>query len=141
MKAAALLLVAILSGCASYPALRQDRNPAPSSSMSREDAIYFSEGWFQSDKLNRRYIDLSNTGSMVPMYDSRTVLWIERLKGKPSRGDVVISYQGGELVCHPALEVRGEHAYISGINNHYSDGWIPLSSVQWRVVAAIYTKR
>lgn len=120
---------------------REDYAPAPSSSVSLEQAQKIAESWWQMDKANHWFIGIEPTGSMVPLFDSRSVLLIERLKEAPRRGDAVAWMEGERLITHRVGDVKNGHAYISGINNRWSDGWIPCDRLLWRVVGIIYTER
>jgi hypothetical protein len=140
-----LPLLLLLVGCAGVDVKRittEHSNPAPSSSLTRAEAIAMGEAWFTSDKLNRRYIEVRPTSSMVPLYDSRTILLVERVNGPVLKGQSLLFDRPdvpGDLVCHGAQKVEADRVYISGLNVLHPDGWVPLSAVFWRVSVALYT--
>jgi hypothetical protein len=76
------------------------------------------------------------TGSMRPWLVGGELVVMEPYHGQPlAKGDpLVFNRDDGTLsVLHMVASVNERAVYMTGINNRYSDGWHPLSSVRYIV--------
>lgn len=141
--AAALLWLLLCPGSQGMETLREDRKPAPSSSLSKAEAIALGNLWKQTDPQKRDFCLVSNSGSMAPVLDSRSVLLLEKATAADLRkNDISIYHRDtGPTVCHRVVEVGATSVLFDGDNNRASDGWIPADRIRWRVVSIIFTRR
>ena len=117
---------------------REEYNPAATSSLTSKEAetyaklIASSHGW--------KWCKVEPTGSMVPVFDSGSILVLEPVTVglQVFTGDILRDRKG---VTHRAREVKGDTVYISGDNNLWPDGWRKLSEFEYRVAAVIYARR
>jgi hypothetical protein len=139
----ALLFLATAVDSAARPLSPEDLKPAPSSSLTKPEALAFGAAWKQADPAKRDYCEVQATGSMTPIFDSRSVLLLERVEaGTLKKNDISIYLRSaGATTCHRVMEVRSDGVLFEGDNNRYSDGWISPDRVQWRVVAIFFTRR
>lgn len=139
---ALLGLAFVLTGCAP-DGPRENWNPAPSSSLTKSQAIQLAARCAFSVEPNLSFSEVSATGSMVPFFDSRSVVLCEPYIGqKINKGDVVVFDRGDHPnVAHRVIDVKDGHFFASGDNNQHSDGWFPLSQINRRVVGVLYTAR
>ena len=123
--------------------VRDDLRPAPSSPLTRQDALAIGALWKQSNPEKRDYCAVAPTGSMAPILDSRSVLLIERASADDLRKNDLSIYLASAVqsICHRVIEVRPYAVLFDGDNNRRSDGWIPAGRVRWRVAAIIFTRR
>lgn len=123
--------------------VREDARPAPSSSLSKADALALASLWKQTSPQTRDYCEVGATGSMAPVLDSRSILLLERITASDLRkNDISIYVHSAELTtCHRVLDVRPEGVLFSGDNNSENDGWIQPDRVRWRVVGILFTRR
>lgn len=138
---AALVLVMLLGGCGK----REDLRPAPTSSITKDQAILDASAWALRDPSNRSFSTVADTGSMVPLFDSRAVLLLEPAQGPDLvPGDIAL-YDNlrGSTICHRVREVSGTAVLFTGDNNDKlsPDGWIAHERIRWRVAGMIYSKR
>lgn len=138
-------LAALVSGCGgSADVPREDRTPAPSSSLTKQDAIASAQLWAMFDTSRRGFCEVAPTGSMAPVIDSRSVLLLERVRPGDLRPNDIAIFErepGKPSVCHRVHEVRPDGVLFSGDNNRGSDGWIRPERIQWRVAGILYTQR
>jgi hypothetical protein len=139
---AAMLWVATLPAAA-REVLQEDIRPAPSSSLSKSDALSLAMLWKQTNPLARDYCEVGPTGSMAPVLDSRSILLLERITAADlKKNDISIYVHSAEsTTCHRVIDIRPGSVLFEGDNNHEPDGWIPSDRVRWRVVAIIFTQR
>lgn len=137
MKYLAIILCLFIFGCA--PKDKEYYNPAPSSSLNRSDAEFLA--YFivsRNDKL--AIIDITPTGSMLPIMDSSSIVIGEKYQGQPLKmNDIVIYNSDNMLIIHRIKEVSEDSVFIVGDNNKYSDGWISKKKIKYRAVMLIYT--
>jgi hypothetical protein len=122
---------------------KEDVNPAPSSSVTKEQAKALGFWWVIGDPNNRITGDVTPTASMIPYVDSRSILFLEKYTGqKLYVGDIVMFDRGdAKNVLHRIKDIKDGHVYMSGDNNMYPDGWFPLSAIKYRLAGQIYTQR
>lgn len=130
------LALCLASGCANVPSI------GPSSSLSRQDANAIAAN-FTAGHANRTtaWPDCS-AGSMLPYIDGNHLLLLEAYTGGWLKvGQVVVAdTRAGKGICHQIVAVDRDRqaVFISGCHNRYSDGWVPVGSIHWRVVGALY---
>jgi hypothetical protein len=143
MIGASLLLV-VFCGCGKRT--REEANPAPSSSMEKQTALNWALRWAETDP-GRSYREVAATGSMLPVFDSRSVLLLERVKASDLKPNDIALYataldgSGDATISHRIREVRPDGVLFDGDNNQASDGWIAPGRVRWRVCGILYTRR
>jgi len=139
MKYIFLALFLFLFGCA--PKDKESHNPAPSSSLSKVSAEFLAYSIIaRDDKLI--LVDISATGSMLPILDSSTIVVCEKYNGKALRlNDIVVYDRGDKLIIHRIKELRENSVFIVGDNNKFSDGWIDKKTIKYRVVALFFTNK
>lgn len=125
---------------------REKTNPAPSSSDSKAIVIGDAKRWVDSNPLNRRFAVVNPTGSMLPYFDSFSVLLEEKVTGYELVPGDIASYDDlkGGTICHRVREVNARGAVLfTGDNNRNTspDGWIAPSRIRWRVAGILYSKR
>ena len=131
-----LLLVLLLTSCTKQRPL-EDRSPAGSSSLTKAQAVAIASA-------QGPWTYVAPTGSMAPVIDSGCVLMLEVYTGQRLHaGDILLHQPDGfnGTICHRVVEVGEDAVYMSGDNNMWPDGWIKLSTVRYRVVGIIFTKR
>jgi len=142
----ALLVLALggavlaIGGC--VHATPEQRKPAGSSSMSRDEASMFAAvAWAAQEPARRSYGPVTDTGSMLPAFDSRSILLLEKLEGQPLPGDILHVNQGPgrERIGHRVRAVRDGWVLLDGDNSKHQDGWFPIERVNWRVAGILYT--
>lgn len=137
-----LLWALLLTGCQTT-GLRplEDRTPAGSSSMSKLDAAAIAGDYVRL--YGGTLGNVSPTGSMAPVLDSRSLLLLEPYHGQQLHvGDIVVYDRGDQPnVVHRIVEIRGDAFYVSGDNNQWPDGWFKLSAIKYRVAGVLYTAR
>lgn len=139
--AAALLL----AGCQTAPEWhgegREESNPAPTSSMTKAEAVQLANLWVLTDRENRSCSLVAPTGSMLPFLDSHSVLLLEKVKPQDLRENNIAIYQGKtSQVVHRVKEITPDGIWFEGDNNHYSDGWIKPEQIRWRIAGILYCK-
>jgi signal peptidase I len=135
----AILLVAS-AGCENLPP--EQHRPAGSSSMTRSDAILFAAiAWASAHPDRRSFGPVSSTGSMLPSFDSRSILLLERLEAPPLPGDILSVNEGPgrENIGHRVRFVKKGWVWLEGDNNHFPDGWYSVDHINWRVAGILYT--
>lgn len=79
------------------------------------------------------------TGSMLPTMSERSVVVVEPVKfAEVKVGDIVVFTQGGSLVCHRVLHVRGSHLITRGDNNFNANPPVFPEALQGRVRAVFF---
>jgi hypothetical protein len=121
----------------------EERRPAPSSSLSKSEAMNLGVMWKLSNPALRAYCEVAPTGSMVPILDSRCVLLLERVKADQLRKNDISIYLSDDnaTICHRVMDVKNGSVLFEGDNNPRSDGWVAPSRILWRVTAIIFTQR
>jgi hypothetical protein len=143
----ALLLAGAMGGgllvpCGCVHRTPEESNPAASSSMTRSEAVLLAAvAWTMQDPARRSYSIVTDTGSMLPAFDSRSILLLEKLESPPLRGDILHVDQGPGRpnIGHRVRAVKEGWVLMDGDNSPWSDGWFPLDRVGWRVAGILYT--
>ena len=135
------LLALLLGGCASLDVPLEDRNPAPSSSVTKVQAQFDAGVWAFGGPA-RAWSGVSPTGSMAPFIDSRSIVLYEAFDGRVNVGDWVY-FDRGDVpnVLHRVVDVTATHVFIASVNTRGSDGWFPKSAIKYRVAGVLYTER
>lgn len=127
MKTAVLFLAACISASASWPAPR----------LAFYHTTTAAQSWAYANieaRLNGWEISTISgaSHSMAPYLHGGDLVLLEPYTGQPLKaGEVVSYYMSAEYprVLHMVCDVNTRAVYITGTNNHWSDGWVPL----WRV--------
>jgi hypothetical protein len=130
-----LILSLLVASCGRQT--REERKPMPSAAMSHARAESWASVHWDFPALGRTHHTVKDTGSMLPLFGSTSILLTEPARDIQA-GDIVI--YGERQIVHRVREVRDEHALVDGDNNKASDGWIPLASVRARVAGILYSK-
>ena|GEM_PF-5784350 len=122
---------------------REDLHPAPSSSLTKGEALAFAALWRQSNPSLRDYCEVGSSGSMTPVLDSRCILLLERATATDLRKNDISIYLHSAVMtaCHRVIEVRPDGILFAGDNNRRSDGWVAPERIRWRVAAIFFTRR
>lgn len=137
-----LVLLALLpTGCGK----REDLRPAPTSSFTKDQATIDARGWVARSPTERSFCNVKGSGSMVPLFDSRSVLLLETVRGLSLvPGDIALydDLKGG-LVVHRVRQVGSTAVLFTGDNNDplQPDGWIASERIRWRVAGILYSRR
>ena len=77
---------------------------------------------------------------MEPFFTSRSVPLCVRYAGQQLGNGTVAIFNRGDhpRVIHVISAQNATHFYMSGYNNHNSDGWYPKTSVEGFVVGQLY---
>lgn len=137
--AAHLVVLGVILGCSSpAPELL---HPAPSSRLTTAEALTLAQ--IYAVNSSRSYSTVAPTGSMVPTFDSRSVLLLEKIRELPAVGDIVVADEGPgrENVGHRVTAAQDDSVILSGDANHTSDGWVRIDRLKWRVAGILYTRR
>lgn len=89
-------------------------------------------------------VQVEPTGSMLPVFDSHSILIVEKVKGADLKYNDIALYsidQKDNTTCHRVKAVKPGAVYMSGDNNKVSDGWIDSNRILYRVVGIIYGQR
>lgn len=122
---------------------------APSSSLDKSGAIGQAVLWTLARPGLTSYVQVATSASMLPYFDSSTVLLLEVATGRDLRvGDLALFERAGAkpgdpTVCHRVTAVNPETGacLFSGNNNAgVSDGWIPSDRVRWRVAGMLFSR-
>jgi hypothetical protein len=137
------LAFAPVAGRAGVGLVAEQKRPAPSSSLTKSEAMEIGARWKQTNPAMRSYCEVHPTGSMVPILDSRCVLLLERVSADQLRKNDISIYMRGDdvTVCHRVMDVRNGAVLFEGDNNPRSDGWVARDRILWRVTAIIFTQR
>ncbi len=137
------LAFAPVAGRAGVGVVAEQKRPAPSSSLTKSEAMQIGARWKQTNPALRSYCEVQPTGSMVPILDSRCVLLLERVSaGQLRKNDISIYMRGDDVtICHRVMDVRNGGVLFEGDNNPRSDGWVAPDRILWRVTAIIFTQR
>jgi len=133
-------LAFITAGCSKQP-LESAGPPAPSSGVSPDFARMEANRF--AALIGGRVMRFSDTGSMLPYIDSRSVAVGERIDARSTtlhKGDIVaFEHPAFGYVCHRVTEV-GKDGYVltSGDNTSRGDGW---QRPVYRLVSIYYTVR
>ncbi len=137
------LALAPAAGRAGVGLVAEQKRPAPSSSLTKSEALQIGARWKQTNPAQRSYCEVNPTGSMVPILDSRCVLLLERVSADQLRKNDISIYMRGDdvTICHRVMDVRNGAVLFEGDNNPRSDGWVTSERILWRVTAIIFTQR
>lgn len=123
---------------------REEAQPPPSSSYSLEAVKGEATTWQNVDPSVRRWFSVANTGSMLPLFGSNSVLLCESMQGKrASIGDILLidDLRGGTY-CHTCTLVDADgNVRTRGYNNNSSDAYVERRRVLWRVIGILYAQR
>lgn len=129
----------------------QSDKPSAHSSLTMTEIKQGFNGYWK--KKGYTYFTVANTNSMEPWIDENCIVGVEtlneqRLAKQPiSVGDVVIYKRvwnnALQLVIHRVtmLDNEGKKFYIKGDNNYFSDGWIKIEDVKYRMFQITYAQQ
>lgn len=130
------MMAALLAGCTSWPKEKTEFLHV----NSRADALKLANAWL-NPRFGRTWSTVGFTGSMRPVLNGGEVLFLQDYSGQPVRAGQIVCFNrdaGAPRCLHRLIEVRDGGAYISGDNNRNSDGWFPLTRINY-VVAKVIT--
>lgn len=124
---------------------KEVENPAPSSSLTKDEALNLARFFVLGDPTRRSISLVSPTGSMLPVLASNHVMLLERATGHElAIGDIaIIERETGKTFVHRVTD-KGESSggvFMAGDNSKTPDGWFFSSRVRWRVVGVIYFQK
>lgn len=134
---AVLLVVCLVGVFGCSDRTPEQANPAPSSSLTKADAIAWAFKHWDGTAAGRTHCGVLPTGSMLPVFGSTSVLLLEPAT-QPRVGDLLL-YDAANY-SHRVKEVRDGHVLMDGDNNDHSDGWVELSRVHHRVAGILYAR-
>ncbi len=142
------MVAAALAGCTNVPSgmsYREMANPAPTSYMSRKEAVEVARSWAARKPEQRSWSGLKNTGSMLPVLDSNSVLLLEKVNPADLRVNNIAVWARDNIVgpdtkiCHRVRKLEPDAVLFEGDNNQRSDGWVIFDRILWRVAGVLYT--
>lgn len=80
--------------------------------------------------------EVAYTGSMKPWLQGGELVVLERFTSQALTPGLVLSFErsaAAPRVLHMVVEANARAAYMTGINNRWSDGWILRDRVRWIV--------
>lgn len=136
---AAMVAVALLSpyGCSKAPSTF---TPAITSSVPAVVVLNDAARWAAADPSNRYFATTANTHSMEPFFTNHSVPLCMRYTGQPIPNGTVAIFNRGDQprVMHVVSDQTADSVYMSGYNNHASDGWFPKTRIEGLVVGQLY---
>jgi len=122
---------------------QESRNPAPSSFMTMTEARQIGNLWVAMKPGQRAIRFIAPTGSMLPIFDSRCILLVEKVTIADLRVNDIVEYErvDGLMVMHRVAAISDSAVIFSGDNNTRHDGWVSASRIRWRVAVIMYTQR
>lgn len=116
-------------------------NPAPTSYMSKSEAKTLAKLWSMGAP-GRAFCEVEPTSSMVPVFDSRSVLLLEQVKATDLHKNDIARYDSDTYgnVTHRIIEIESSGAVFEGDNCPRSDGLVSSKSIRYRVAGILYTK-
>lgn len=143
-RAFAVIALFMLLSCTS----KEDVRPAPSSSMTKAEALTFAREHWVKFAPGNTYCDVAATGSMVPMFDSRSVLLLEPVTTAQLTAHDIANYAtapdgtGPDSITHGVTLVEGGAFIAEGDSNrNVNDGFIAGKRLRYRVAGILYTQR
>lgn len=133
------LLLGTLAGC-SKPSGAATFTPAITSPLPVGNVIADAAAWAQRDPGVRYYATVADTHSMEPFFTSKSVPLCLRYTGQPIPNGTVAIFNRGDAprVIHVVSDQTADSVYMSGYNNHDSDGWFPKTRIEGFVVGQLY---
>ncbi|GEM_PF-5618207 len=115
-------------------------NPAPTSYMSKSEAKTIAKLWSMGAP-GRAYCEVEPTSSMVPVFDSKSVLLLEQVKTSDLHKNDIARYDSDTYgnVTHRIIEIDPKGAVFEGDNCPRSDGRVLAKSIRYRVAGILYT--
>jgi hypothetical protein len=105
------------------------------------ETMSIAKTWSTIPNNSWRYV-MTTSHSMAPaLQGGEITLLIDYQPGMPLKRGQMVIFDRGDFpnVLHRVWSFNGSAAYISGDNNRYSDGWIPVSQIKYVVVRVIVT--
>lgn len=134
----ALFAVCCGAGCGrSAPSF----TPAPRSPETLDRVQLDAALWAARDPENRFWAPVAATHSMEPVINEHSLVLCLRYRGQPFANGAVLVYDRGDnpRVLHVVADQTADAVYMSGYNNHDSDGWFPKASISGIVVGQLNT--
>lgn len=141
-----------LCGCAKTREQGAD-NPAPSASATKQQAVAVASLW-ATLAPNRSYCEVSTTASMLPVFDSASVLLLEKATAADLKVNDIATYTvatdgtGDATITHRVKDVQPDGVLFEGDNNvpsvlnpGSSDGYIAPKRIRWRVAGILFSQR
>ena len=131
-------IAVVNGGCAKQPTTF---TPAIGSQLPIGTVLLDAAHWSQADPANRYYATTANTHSMEPFFTSKSVTLCVRYTGQLLQNGQVVIYNRGDAprVLHVVSAQTDESVYMSGYNNHDSDGWFKRTTIEGIVVGQLYS--
>lgn len=133
-----LLAAVWVAGCSKSG--RATFTPAITSPVAQAVVYLDAIRWVNGDPVNRYYVTVADTHSMEPYFTSHSVPLCLHYTGQPVPNGTVAIFNRGDAprVLHVMSDQTATDAYMSGANNHNSDGWFPKSKIEGIVVGQLY---
>ena len=131
-----LLALAVLAvGCRR----KSTFTPAPYTPDAQSSVVLDAGQWAAKDPANRYWDIPSATGSMRPFITEKHIVLMRRYSGQPFPNGAVVIFNRGDSprVLHVVSDQNADSVYMSGANNHDSDGWFPKTSIEGFVVGQL----
>ena len=145
MKARAAIVLGLLSsvlwfgGCSKAPATF---TPAITSPVPADKVLADAITWAAADPAHRFVSTVADTHSMEPFFTNHSVVLCLRYQGQPIPNGTVAIYRFSDAfprVMHVISDQTADSVYMSGANNHDSDGWYPKKSIEGFAVGQLYS--
>jgi hypothetical protein len=133
-----------LPSCSKFNQPEENINPAAKSDYSKATVMADAENWRKIDPIKRHVAVIADTGSMLRVFDSRSIALIETIGPNDSLniGDI-IAYSNpavaSTLISHRLIEIDGDTLVFKGDNNQFPDPLVQRSAVRSRIVGILYT--
>ena len=131
----------LLGSCSKQPAGVATFTPVIASPLSASRVLSDAAAWVGSDPANRYFVTVANTHSMEPFFTSRSIPLCLRYTGQALPNGTVAIYNRADAprVIHVISDQTADSVYMSGANNHDSDGWYPKKSIEGFAVGQLYS--
>lgn len=119
---------------------RQDAFVPKPRSVSTTDSVYADAvTWARADQ-SRYVASVAATHSMEPFVNEHSLVLMVRYSGQPIQTGAVVEFDRGDAlrVLHVVTDQTETDAYLSGYNNHISDGWYAKSRIHGIMVGQLY---
>jgi hypothetical protein len=131
--------------CSKTDKLAEDINPAASSGYSSSVVLKDAIHWIAVDPMKRKIGQATSSGSMLRLFDSRSILLLEKLDlTDPINIGDILGYVNTDLspliIAHRLIRVNdGGKLVFRGDNNDSEDPPVKRDAVVWRVAGILYT--
>ena len=114
--------------------------PAPRATAPQASVEADARLWASVNPANRFWATVTPTGSMEPFINEHSIVLCQRYKGEILPKGSVIVFDRGDThnVLHVLVDENQDSVYVSGYNNHNSDGWFPKTTIKGFLVGQLY---